>query len=386
MRVIVVAHDVPWPPDHGGRLDMWNRSAALRSFGATLDLVAWTDQEPGAASGAALDEVYDRSLVFARDRRLLRALHPLLATQMHALAGPDRRRLEAAIAVAAPGVVLLEGLGGWDAARWLQRRYGLPVVYRSHNVEYLYMGSLKRASTSPVERLKLLLNVPRTLRAERHARRDSAAVFDIAKEDLAHWRGRQPTWRAELQPFNLHPSVVPPPTRARPVQGVTFLGNLRSPNNLHAIAWFVDQVVPHLGGLPVTIAGSRPTAAAHALAARAGIRILADPPDALALHAASAVVVNPIWHGSGMNVKMVEMLLSGRPVVSTTIGSRGLPAELRAHVIVRDEATAFAEAVVASWERGPDRAQQEAVLRHFSWRNVQPLFECLRSVAGASRP
>ena len=60
------------------------------------------------------------------------------------------------------------------------------------------------------------------------------------------------------------------------------------------------------------------------------------------------VMMNPILHGSGVNIKTVDMLATGRTVVTTTKGARGLPAEVVAELRTDDTPEGFADLIVAA--------------------------------------
>jgi hypothetical protein len=60
----------------------------------------------------------------------------------------------------------------------------------------------------------------------------------------------------------------------------------------------------------------------------------------------SAVLVNPVLTGSGVNVKTLDMLMTHRPIVSTSQGVAGLVPELKALCEVANNAEDFARHLV----------------------------------------
>ncbi|WP_156445660.1 glycosyltransferase, partial [Sphingomonas sp. CCH9-F2] len=91
-----------------------------------------------------------------------------------------------------------------------------------------------------------------------------------------------------------------------------------------------------------------PPAALAQRVAAAGAELVADPRDAAPLFARARVMMNPILHGSGVNIKTVDMLATGRTVVTTTKGARGLPAEVVAELRTDDTPEGFADLIVAA--------------------------------------
>ena len=80
-----------------------------------------------------------------------------------------------------------------------------------------------------------------------------------------------------------------------------------------------------------------------------------------------AVMIVPLWHGSGTRIKILEAWAQGIPVVSTSRGAEGLEGTHMEHIWIADSAADFATAVVylLSDQATRDRLSQAA------WRLVQ---------------
>src|ERR1700756_4946248 len=46
VRILFVANDFPYPPDHGAAVDMWNRISILKRLGFAVDLIATVKSHP----------------------------------------------------------------------------------------------------------------------------------------------------------------------------------------------------------------------------------------------------------------------------------------------------------------------------------------------------
>ncbi len=93
-------------------------------------------------------------------------------------------------------------------------------------------------------------------------------------------------------------------------------------------------------------------------------------------------MINPLWHGSGVNIKMVELLATGRPVVSTSAGTRGLAGSVSQYAKIGDTRETFAQAVLGGLDESFSAEQRETVLDEYSWTNVDMLIDALRQVSG----
>jgi glycosyltransferase involved in cell wall biosynthesis len=265
----------------------------------------------------------------------------------------------------------------------LANRLNIPFVYRSHNIEHQYFAQLLAAEQSPTRKVLLLSNVLRLKPFEQRVRNSSALIYDISQEDRRAWRDHPAAPKTKVLNFFLHPDEKYSAIRSGDCTNdidVLFVGNLFTPNNVFGLQWFARKVVPLLKGLRVVVAGSKPIPEVHRVMSRVDIEVMADPEEVLPLYKRARVLINPIWHGSGINVKMVEALATGKPVVATSRGSRGLADRLRAHVHVADEPNSFARAILNSANDFSVR-QQSDVLREHSWANVAALIQDLDELA-----
>jgi glycosyltransferase involved in cell wall biosynthesis len=81
------------------------------------------------------------------------------------------------------------------------------------------------------------------------------------------------------------------------------------------------------------------------LLAAPAVELHADVPELEPYLSRASVAVNPAVSGSGVNIKIIDYLQAGVPVVSTSLASRGLPLESGVHLEVRDDPAEFAAAL-----------------------------------------
>jgi polysaccharide biosynthesis protein PslH len=230
----------------------------------------------------------------------------------------------------------------------LADRLDVPLVIRPHNIESSYFAELSR-SVGPLRSLPYRAEAWKLRRAEAVVHRDPrVALFaDISDADAARRARLTKTPVDHVPPF-LAPRPVPAPTARRPGGRpvVLFLGSLDNANNEVGIRWFVDECWPALRSqAELHVVGRRgaPALIAHLVAA--GARVTVDAPDVAPVLAAADVFVNPVRGGAGINIKMVDALAAALPVVTTTVGARGLHWRPDEHLVVADGPVAFRSAV-----------------------------------------
>lgn len=108
-----------------------------------------------------------------------------------------------------------------------------------------------------------------------------------------------------------------------------YIGSLNLPNAKQGITWFIESVVPEiqsrLPGVRIMIAGKNPGYSLKKKCKKSGILLFANPADVTHLNEEIKVFVNPVFKGSGVNMKLLTPIKLKKPIVSTFFGARGFP-------------------------------------------------------------
>ena len=363
MRLLVVCNDVPLPTNTGGRVDVWRRLTTLAQGGHTLALLCWHDvgrsASPDADVLAAMHTVCEQVRVASITRTAGEALRRLLVLwRMPSHAGSRwvttrSMGLPGWAKAFRPDAVMLDGLYGGAVAAQLAKALGVPLLYRSHNIEHAYMRGQLALERHWPRRLGLLANCFGLKRFERQIHRAAKRVFDISPDDRQRWieqGSNNIDWLPTLVDAAFAARIANSPRDATPID-VLYFGNLNTPNNVEAVCWLLREVLPRVASetIRVVVAGSRPNALVRqAVAGDARVELVEDPLDMAPLIGAARVIVNPMQAGSGVNLKSVEMLFSDAALVSTSLGVKGLPTDAKAVFSVADDAEGFARALASA--------------------------------------
>lgn len=252
---------------------------------------------------------------------------------------------------------LLDRFAGFDGslARWLEgRRYDVAVLEHFWSAPY---GKLVRSHAGRMildlhniesqwhERLGAMERWPLGWGHRRFAaayRRLEAALWESYDEVLIP---------SETPGMRVYPNAIP--WRDCPAAGngksFVFSGNLEYHPNIQAVKWFRSAVWPQVKrqcpDWRWRIVGKNSFAIEDQVRGDGGIEVTGAVEDAIAELARSQMAVVPVLSGSGTRVKIIEAWAAGIPVVSTTIGAEGLHAVNGEHLILADDAGAFAEAM-----------------------------------------
>lgn len=170
------------------------------------------------------------------------------------------------------------------------------------------------------------------------------AVIAIQKLEAAQIERLLPDRRVILAPIACSVVAAPQPGDRR---SVLFVGSNTAPNVI-GLQWFFERIWPeiarNIADCQLVVAGS---VASAFPAAVPGVRFLGMVPDLAPLYAEAGVVVSPLTVGSGLKIKLVEALGQGKAIVATSVTTEGCEEAVVQAVSERDDAQAFADAVVA---------------------------------------
>jgi glycosyltransferase involved in cell wall biosynthesis len=107
------------------------------------------------------------------------------------------------------------------------------------------------------------------------------------------------------------------------------------------------------------VVGRGPTEYVKQLCENNSIELHANVPDIAAYYEAASVVVNPVFHGAGINIKTIEAVVYGKPLVTTQMGIRGTGLDSQRHVFVADSRGEFRNAVMSTI-KDPESAKRKA--------------------------
>jgi polysaccharide biosynthesis protein PslH len=182
--------------------------------------------------------------------------------------------------------------------------------------------------------------------------------------------------RLEHPDIRIFPNAIPevPVPSVAETNSIVFSGNLEYHPNIEAVRWFAREIWPHID-IPEAewcLIGRNPEAVAAILQHVPRVRVTGPVDDAIATLATGRVCVVPLLSGSGTRFKILEAWAAGRAVVSTSIGAEGLGARDGEHLILADDPTSFADAVVQLWNDPEQRTRLGKAGRawyeqHFTW-------------------
>ncbi len=341
VSLLVADNQVLDPPVGGGRIRIYELYRHLAQLDFDITYIGAYDW-PGPAYRDQVLAPHFREIVtpltqphFARDRQYQRAtggkttidvtIPKLLkySPRFRRMAREHGHRVEAVI-ISHPWVY-----------PYVPRRPEQKLIYDAHNCEYI----VKRQILSDTAAGRKLVEEVREL--EQELCRDADLIFACSGDDADQFVKLYGVGRDKiiLVPNGVDVEAIQPASPAErecarqelglPVDHpvLVFIGSGYAPNT-EAAAFLVKEVAPRLPNCSIAIAGSVRDSyrASHPSPAPENVVWLGivEADRRLSFYHAADIALNPMFSGSGTNLKMLDYFAAGLPVVSTPAGARGL--------------------------------------------------------------
>lgn len=345
-NILIVANDFPYPPTHGAAVDMWNRILILQKMGYSVDLLATVNDLPDDDRMRIAKEHADNVWVVARHRGV-RSLLSFLPFQVH-----SRNNLRHIQVGKRYDAVILEA----DyVASFLKNHAALHTkrILRIHNEQVRYFCDLAAgASGNWIKKLYYYSEAAKFHFFSPSAMRQCDQLWFISDKERQEHVEKVPgdSEKSVFLPTHVNPADLHPYTPSG--RTVLFIGTLTISHNIDSVVWFVDNIhsqLKDIDGYRFQVAGrtaGNPTPVLDRLiTANEGIALGKDPVSLDDFYRSAAVFVNPVIRGAGIKIKVVQALLAGLPVVTTSMGMEGTGFVPGRHLLVADTPHEFSACV-----------------------------------------
>lgn len=342
----MVSGDFPYPPNHGGRKDVWDKINALIENGYKVDLISTIKETPTDIHLKFVEELLDNVLLIKRNMKI-RMFFSFLPMQYK-----SREQLANVKLVNQYDYVLVEG------------DYVLPIlnnpeingeiIFRMHNNEARYFIQLMKSEKSIFKKLyyftesfkfKVLNNVIIS---------KLKTIWFISMDELKEYSSSNPEFRGYFVPPHVEQNFSAPNIIDN--KNVLFIGSLFMVNNVEAVIWYLINVHDYISekypNYTFIIAGNTKNQTLSwlyntikSVKFKGNIEIIESPEYLDDLYSKCSIFVNPMQHGAGIKLKTIEPLQKGLAVVSTPIGAEGTGLENEKHIMIAHSQENFIESV-----------------------------------------
>ncbi|HTX88216.1 MAG TPA: glycosyltransferase family 4 protein [Bacteroidales bacterium] len=221
-------------------------------------------------------------------------------------------------------------------------------VLRPHNIEHMIWQRIADNTRNPLKKF-YLDHLSRTLRQyELSVLQRFDGIVPITEEDAKFFReALRPATRnipVSAIPFGIDADHLPEPSGPVEFPSLFSLGAMNWIPNEEGIRWFLDQVWPEvharMPSLKYYLAG-RHMPAWLAESRYPGVEVVGEVADAWEFMQSKAIMLVPLFSGSGIRIKIIEGMAAGKTIISTSIGAEGIRCTNGRDIRIADTAGQF---------------------------------------------
>lgn len=222
-------------------------------------------------------------------------------------------------------------------------------VIRAHNIEHLIWQRVAFSEKNPLKRFYMKQLFLTLRQFELDALNNVNGIAAITETDAAFFRAKTTKAKVISVPFGIDSSRLNPVKEIK--EPVTFftLGSMNWMPNYEGVEWLLKKVWPIVikenPDIRLFVAGRHMPENIKAFES-ASVKVIGEVPDSIEFMNEHAVMLVPLFAGSGIRIKIIEGMSAGRAIISTTIGAEGIDYSDNKDILIADDEITFSEKIL----------------------------------------
>lgn len=357
MRILQVNNKVPYPTKDGGAIACMNLIKGFSHLGHEVTVLSMNTLKHHVSQEEIPDQIADladfrmvevpaRINAFHAFLNLCFSSKPYNAVRF--VSKDFMAALDDLLEEKEFDVVQLEGLYVCSYIPLIRKKTKALVVYRAHNVEFeIWERTAKLAKG--LKRLYLKNLSKRIKKLETTILNKYDVLVPITKRDERILNGLGNIRPTRVSQTGIDSSALIPNVKNLEYLSVFHIGSMEWAPNQEALLWFLESCWPRIHEnyptLKFYVAGRNAPDWLIQKLDRPNVVFKGEVDDAYDFMNSKAIMVVPLFSGSGMRIKIIEGLALGKSIVSTTIGAEGIDIENRKHLLIANTSDEFVQAV-----------------------------------------
>jgi glycosyltransferase involved in cell wall biosynthesis len=236
-------------------------------------------------------------------------------------------------------------------ARIVRKFSDARIVLRTHNIEHLIWQRVAETTKNPLKRYYLRHLVRKLNNYECSVVRQFDGIASITEQDAVFFRSEQclrPENGKQIPviaiPFGIDPDQFPVADEEPEFPSLFSIGAMDWIPNLEGICWFLEKVWPEIN--------HRYPHLHYYLAGRhmpgwlmekkiPNVIVVGEVENSQAFMRSKALLIVPLFSGSGIRVKIIEGMANGKTIISTTVGAEGIRYSREKNIFIADTPEEF---------------------------------------------
>jgi len=233
-------------------------------------------------------------------------------------------------------------------SRYLPENTNIPLVLTEHEVLSASFYERLKIENNFIKKVILFIRARKKQIEERRWYRRFNKIIVFSENDKDIISKAYHIKNIGVIPLAINLKDYPLQPKKEKTSDIVFVGNFSHPPNVDAALYLYKYILllikKRLPDISLMLAGANPPASIRRLSQLdRNIAVTGYTEDILGSYAKAKIFVAPIRYGTGMRFKVLEAMTMGIPVVSTSIGARGI---LKENIEIADTPDIFADTVI----------------------------------------
>jgi glycosyltransferase involved in cell wall biosynthesis len=388
MNILQIAPRVPFPPDDGGKIGIFNITKYLSLREHNITLVTF---ENSLDTKKDYSELQNYCKLFLVPKNLNNSVSGIVKSLFSEvpyniqkyISQEMLKTINQLLQAEEFDIVHVDGLHMAYYGIEIKKFFDIPITLREHNIESIIMKRVSENTKNILIKSFTLLQYKKIYSYEKYVTNEFDKCVVITKEDENTLKKLNPKAPTVVIPAGVDLNFFYPLSAKEVEFSIVFVGSFDWYPNVEGVTWFLKKIYPIIKQktplLKLYIVGKNPPESIISFNSP-NIIVTGYVKDVRDYVAKSQVFIVPLRIGGGMRIKIIEAMAMGKAVVSTSIGAEGIEAKNNEEIIIKDREEGLANAITdllvdeEKRKRIGEKAL-ELVKEKYMWEKVAENFE-----------
>ena len=389
LNILQISPQVPFPLDHGGRISIHGITRGNFQRGHNIDLVTYLKSTDIPSAEKYLKSIATpHFLKVDTSNNIISAAKNFTSSISYNISKfitPDLKFfLENFLTHHQVDVVHVDYLHmGWTLDL-IKSICDIPVVLRQHDLHYRLMQRFYKNEKNPLIKSFAYLQYKKFLSYEPNLCEKFDKCIMITQTDEKELLSLNPKIKTKVISIGVEENLLDKPINPKIPFSMFHLGPLDWLPNKDGLQWFLTNIFPLvLSKIPeakiyVYSVGSDNLKIDKSI--RNNVILKGYVKDIWQEVMDKELLIVPLRIGSGIRVKIIEMLAAGKLIITTDIGKEGIDAIDGKHLLISNQPAEFADKIVSFFKNEFDKKKicinaRELIREKYTWSKIAEEFE-----------
>ena len=360
MKILQLCNKFPYPPKDGGAIAIYNLTEGLSKDGHHVTLLAMNTRKHFVVPDEAVSAIKDvAELVYVNintNINIVKAIINILFSRIpynaeRFITNKFAKKISSILNNKKFDIVQLEGLYLTPYVKTIRKYSDALISLRAHNIEHKIWKGIASKEKNIFRKKYFKILARRIEKFETDSLNTYDLLVPITKRDaeILNRLGNKKPFRVIPAGFNIE--KIHSDSRKVNLQSIFFIGSLDWIPNQEGLLWFIkmvwQKIIKKKPEVEFFIAGrNAPKWLIKIFTKYNNIVFLGEVEDAFEYMTDKAIMIIPLFSGSGMRVKIIEGMALGKVIVTTSTGAEGIDIKHNENIIIADSVTDFEKEIV----------------------------------------